>query len=155
MDSEWEIKINARRRKTLILKGLAKMGEQAVLTFLEESRLTTRSTVEKVVFQQRPSGRDLAFITFRSEDEMERCFRKKGKLAGTEVWIDRDWSPQERKKQWEEREARRKAQMGYVREHAAYPFNQQQRPASPAVGKHLTNHSGRATSPLSRRRSRE
>jgi hypothetical protein len=101
------------------------------------------------------SGCDLVFITFRSEDEMERCFRKKGKLARTEVWIDRDLSPQERKKQWEEREARRKGGMGSDREHAAYPLNQQQRSASPVVHQGHPTDRSRAANPPNRRGSRE
>ena len=91
-----------RRKKNLILRGLFNPSSSTVMNFLESYKLTSREKVSSVNVRK-VAGKDWAFISFPTEEEVERCYRNRLNLKGTSFYLQKDLSKEVREKMKEER----------------------------------------------------
>jgi len=95
-----------KRERTLILKGMVSPTESSVRKVLQSFQISQGGEIQEVV-SKKIGNQDWVFVTFSSVEEMENSFRNKYKLRGSNLFIQKDMSLEERVRERERRAAKK------------------------------------------------
>ena len=104
---EKEVDWIARRKRTLILKGLSNPSRDSVLQVLADYEIVTQGEVSRVDIREVKGAREKewAFLWMASEQAAEICFGRRFNLRESPFYLLKDRSKEERLKMKEQRKS--------------------------------------------------
>jgi len=104
---EKEVDWIARRKRTLILKGLSNPSRDSVLQVLADYEIATQGEVSRVDIREVKGAREKewAFLWMASEQAAEICFGRRFNLRESPFYLIKDRSKEERLKMKEQRKS--------------------------------------------------